>query len=194
MFLLFEEAGKFMAGRVLSEAESSAQVELDSGKRVKVKAAAILLKFEQPAPAQLLTAALVLSQTIELELAWEFAPEGEFGFAELAREYFSAHATLVQQTATLLKTQVGKLTLIATGTLRECLQVVDQDFMVSGIPFRPRWYFGTVGSDFWTVDAETARGQAGRQKAAPTWEWTSIRPLPTGTQTHTSSAATRRTS
>ena len=50
MFLLFEEAGKFLAGRVLSEAESSAQVELDSGKRVKVKAAAMLLKFDKPAP------------------------------------------------------------------------------------------------------------------------------------------------
>jgi exoribonuclease-2 len=103
MFLFFEEAGKFMAGRVLSEAESSAQVELDSGKRVKVKAANILLKFEQPAPAQLLSEAQALSQMIELELAWEFAPEGEFGFAELAREYFSANATLGQQTATLLR-------------------------------------------------------------------------------------------
>ena len=51
MFLLFEEAGKFLAGRVLSEAEASAQVELDSGKRVKVKAANVLLKFEKPAPA-----------------------------------------------------------------------------------------------------------------------------------------------
>ena len=47
MFLLFDEAGKFMAGRVLSEAESSAQVELDSGKRVKVKAANMLIKFEK---------------------------------------------------------------------------------------------------------------------------------------------------
>ena len=37
MFLLFEEAGKFLAGRILSEADSSAQVELDSGKRIKVK-------------------------------------------------------------------------------------------------------------------------------------------------------------
>ena len=51
MYLLFEEAGKFMAGRVLSEADTSAQVELDSGKRVKVKGANILLKFEKPAPA-----------------------------------------------------------------------------------------------------------------------------------------------
>jgi exoribonuclease-2 len=48
MHALFEEAGKFLAGRILSEAESSAQVELDSGKRVKVKAANILLKFESP--------------------------------------------------------------------------------------------------------------------------------------------------
>jgi hypothetical protein len=39
MHVLFEEAGKFLAGRILSEAEASAQVELDSGKRVKVKAA-----------------------------------------------------------------------------------------------------------------------------------------------------------
>lgn len=103
MFLLFEEAGKFMAGRVLSEAESSAQVELDSGKRVKVKAANILLKFEKPAPAQLLAAAQAVSQSIELELAWEFAPEEEFGFADLAREYFSDKPTLEQQAGTLVR-------------------------------------------------------------------------------------------
>ncbi|MDP3651301.1 MAG: RNB domain-containing ribonuclease [Rhodoferax sp.] len=103
MFLLFEEAGKFMAGRVLSEAESSAQVELDSGKRVKVKAANILLRFEKPSPAQMLASAQAVSQTIELELAWEFSPEEEFGFADLARDYFSAHATLDQQAGMLVR-------------------------------------------------------------------------------------------
>ena len=51
MNLLFDEAGKFLAGRILSEAEASAQVELDSGKRVKVKAANQLLRFDKPAPA-----------------------------------------------------------------------------------------------------------------------------------------------
>jgi len=103
MFLLFEEAGKFMAGRVLSEAESSAQVELDSGKRVKVKAANILLRFEKPSPAQMLAAAQAVSQTIELELAWEFSPDEEFGFADLARDYFSANATLDQQAGMLVR-------------------------------------------------------------------------------------------
>jgi exoribonuclease-2 len=103
MFLLFEEAGKFMAGRVLSEADTSAQVELDSGKRVKVKAANFLLKFEKPSPAQLLASAQLVSQSIELELAWEFSPDEEFGFAELAREYFSANATLEQQAGMLVR-------------------------------------------------------------------------------------------
>ncbi len=103
MFLLFEDAGKFLAGRVLSEADSSAQVELDSGKRVKVKAANTLLKFDKPAPSVLLAAAQALSQTIELELAWEFAPEDEFSFAELAGVYFNDPPTLEQQTAALLR-------------------------------------------------------------------------------------------
>jgi hypothetical protein len=66
MFLLFEEAGKFIAGRVLSEAEASVQVELDSGKRVKVKGANVLLKFEKPAPAQLLAEASLLAKALSL--------------------------------------------------------------------------------------------------------------------------------
>ena len=86
MFALFEEAGKFQTGRVLAEAEASAQIELDSGKRVKVKAANILLKFDQPSPADLMRQAQALAGGIELELAWEFAPEQEFGFADLARD------------------------------------------------------------------------------------------------------------
>ncbi len=103
MFLLFEEAGKFLAGKVLSEADSSSQVELDSGKRVKVKAANALLKFEKPSPAAFVSAAQALSQTIELEMAWEFSPEDEFGFADLARDYFSAQATLEQQAGMLYR-------------------------------------------------------------------------------------------
>jgi exoribonuclease II len=103
MFALFEEAGKYQTGRVLSEAEASSQIELDSGKRVKVKSANVLLKFEQPSPAELMREAQAVAATIELELAWEFAPEDEFGFADLAREYFSERPSLPQQVAALLR-------------------------------------------------------------------------------------------
>jgi len=103
MYALFEDAGKFQTGRILSEADSSAQIELESGKRVKVKAANLLLKFDKPTPADLMRDAQALSATLELDLAWEFAPEDEFGFADLAREYFSAQATLTEQTAALIR-------------------------------------------------------------------------------------------
>jgi exoribonuclease-2 len=103
MYVLFEDAGKFMAGRILSEAEASAQVELDSGKRVKVKSAHLLLKFDKPSPANLLSDAAALSQSIELELAYECAPDEEFGFGDLAKDYFSNNASTVEQVASLLR-------------------------------------------------------------------------------------------
>ena len=103
MYALFEDAGKFLAGRILSEAEASAQIELESGKRVKAKAAQVLLRFEQPAPARLMELAATVAQSIELDLAWEFAPDDEFGFADLAHEYFSANATPVELAAALMR-------------------------------------------------------------------------------------------
>ncbi|MGE8446356.1 MAG: ribonuclease catalytic domain-containing protein [Comamonas sp.] len=103
MYALFDDAGKFLAGRILSEAESSAQIELDSGKRVKVKAANLLLKFDKPTPAELIAQAQTLSDDIDPQLAWEFAPEQEFGFADLARDYFSENASITEQVAALFK-------------------------------------------------------------------------------------------
>ena len=102
MHALFDDAGKFLAGRILSETDSSAQIELDSGKRVKAKGANILLKFDKPAPAELLAQARDIAAGIELPLAWEFAPEDEFGFADLAREYFSANCPVTEQAGMLL--------------------------------------------------------------------------------------------
>jgi exoribonuclease-2 len=103
MYALFEDGGKFLAGRVMAETDSSAQIELDSGKRVKVKAAHLLLRFEEPAPATLIAAAQALAPEIDLDLAWEFAPEQDFGFADLARDYFDARAGAAQQAAALFR-------------------------------------------------------------------------------------------
>ncbi|WP_313069680.1 RNB domain-containing ribonuclease [Melaminivora sp.] len=102
MHALFDDAGKFLAGRILSETDTSAQIELDSGKRVKAKAAHILLRFDKPQPAELLARAREVAAGIELPLAWEFAPGEEFGFAELARDYFSASAPPAEQAGMLL--------------------------------------------------------------------------------------------
>jgi exoribonuclease II len=102
-YALFDDAGKFHAGRVMNESDASMQIELDSGKRVKVKSANVMLKFEQPAPAELMSRARTLADEIDLDLAWEFAPEGEFGFADLARDYYDAKAGVEKQAAALFR-------------------------------------------------------------------------------------------
>ena len=101
MYALFEESGKFLAGRVMSATDASAQIELDSGKRVKVKMAYVMVQFEKPSPAELISAAQKIQSTIDPALAWEFSPDEEFGFADLARDYFNDKATVEQQVAAL---------------------------------------------------------------------------------------------
>ncbi len=100
-YALFEDTGKLLTGRLMSETDASAQIEMDSGKRQKVKASHILLRFEKPEPAALLAASGALVPEIDLAMAWEFAPEDEFGFAEVARDYYSSQATLAEQAAML---------------------------------------------------------------------------------------------
>ena len=103
MFALFDDAGKFHAGRVMSESDSSMQIELDSGKRVKVKTANVMIKFAKPSPAEVLSQGAAQAADIDVDLIWEVAPNDEFGFDDLAREYFSANADAVQQAAMLMR-------------------------------------------------------------------------------------------
>ncbi|MFO1332518.1 MAG: RNB domain-containing ribonuclease [Rubrivivax sp.] len=103
MYALFEDAGKYHAGRLMSEGDSACQIELESGRRVKIKSANVLLRFAAPAPAELIAQAQQLAQQIDLDLAWEFAPEDDFGFGDLARDYFDAAAGAAHQAAALLR-------------------------------------------------------------------------------------------
>ena len=103
MNALFEDGGRFHAGRVMTETDTSLQIELGSGKRVKVKTANVLVRFDRPEPDALLAAAETIAADIDLDLAWEFAPDAEFGFAELARDYFGATTTVSHEAAALLR-------------------------------------------------------------------------------------------
>ena len=77
MYALFEDGGKFLAGRLMSEADSSMQVELDSGKRVKVKAANVLLRFSAPTPGALLEGAAALATELDPSFLWDVSGEEE---------------------------------------------------------------------------------------------------------------------
>ena len=101
--VLFEDGGKFHAGRIMSEAEASLQVELDSGKRQKIKAAQALVRFDKPAPAELMDWAQAQQEDIDLDLLWEFAPEDEFHFDQVAADYYGGTPDAGQRAAILLR-------------------------------------------------------------------------------------------
>ncbi len=102
MNILFDDSGKFLVGRLLSESDASLQVEMASGKRHKVKAAHVLLRFAAPGATELLDQAREVCADMDLDLMWECAPEDEFGFVEVAQDYFGQQASVVEQVAALL--------------------------------------------------------------------------------------------
>ncbi len=100
---LYEDSGEFRAATVLSESEASLQAETTSGKRVKIKSAHVLLRFDQPGPEALLPAARALAESMDIDFLWECAPQEEFGFEEFASEYFGDGRSTVEAVALLLK-------------------------------------------------------------------------------------------
>ncbi|OHC63757.1 MAG: ribonuclease II [Rhodocyclales bacterium RIFCSPLOWO2_02_FULL_63_24] len=103
MNVLFEEDGAFRAGTVLADSVTSLQIELASGKRTKVKAGNVLLRFVTPAPGELLERAEAEAEGIDVEFLWEVCGEDEFGFEQLAAEYHGAKPESVQSAAVLLR-------------------------------------------------------------------------------------------
>ena len=101
MNLFFEESGDFKAGVALSQQGEAYQVEMQSGKRTKVRAKDVLLQFATPAPAQLLTEAQAIADDIDLDFLWEVAGQEEFTFGALGAEYFG-HAPQPHEAAGLL--------------------------------------------------------------------------------------------
>ena len=91
--VLFEEDGAFRVGTILAEAGASLQVEAAHGKRSKVKATAILLRFDGQALAAFMPEAQKLAEPIDPGFLWEASGQGEFGFEEMAREYFGRAPT-----------------------------------------------------------------------------------------------------
>ena len=103
MHLLYEEDGELKAGTVLERSPASFQVESPHGRRSKIKAANVLLSFEQPAPSQLLSDAGAFSRELDIGFLWECSGAREFGFDELAREYVGREPTPVEAAGVLMK-------------------------------------------------------------------------------------------
>ena len=109
MNLLYEEGGDIKIAAVQSatgtgDAESWQATSL-SGKKIKLKAKEVWLRFEKPEAQAAMDEALVLSKDIDLQLLWDCAPEEEFGLVDVSLEYFGSQATISQQVALAIALQ-----------------------------------------------------------------------------------------
>ena len=101
--VFYEEDGGFKVGHVLTENDASYQVEATHGKRSKIKAANVLLKFERPALAEFLPLAETAAGGLDLDFLWEVAPKEEFGSDGMANEYYGRAPTPVESAALIMR-------------------------------------------------------------------------------------------
>lgn len=109
MNLLYEEGGDIKIATVQSatgtgDAESWQATSL-SGKKIKLKAKEVWLRFEKPEAQLVMDEANNLSHDIDLQLLWDCAPDEEFGLVDVASEYFGAQVTIPQQVALAIALQ-----------------------------------------------------------------------------------------
>ena len=105
MNVLYEETGSLKVGAVLAESDASLQVEAPHGRRSKIKATNVLLRFQAPALAEIMASAEALAAEIDTDFLWQCCGEAEFGFTDLAREYCGHAPSALEAAAILVKLQ-----------------------------------------------------------------------------------------
>ena len=103
MNILYEEDGSFKVGNVMTDNTTSLQIEGVSGKRSKVKAANVMLRFNQPALSEFVAQAEMIAADMEVEFLWECCPADEFGFEQIASEYFGHVPSSLEAAAALMR-------------------------------------------------------------------------------------------
>ncbi len=103
MNILYEEDGNFKVGSIMTDNTTSLQIESVSGKRSKVKAASVMLRFTQPALGEFISQAESVAADIETEFLWECCPPDEFGFEQIAAEYFGHTPSSLEAAAALIR-------------------------------------------------------------------------------------------
>jgi exoribonuclease-2 len=88
MNVFYEDEGTLKVGSVLADNTSSLHVETLHGKRSKIKANHVLLKFERPSLSEFFAEAQNIAAELDPDFLWECAGEREFDFTSLAKEYF----------------------------------------------------------------------------------------------------------
>ncbi len=102
MNVFYEEDGHFRVASVMTETAGALQIESQSGKRSKLKANNVLLRFEGEMNG-FIEVANAEAATLDIDFMWECCGESEFGFAEFAADYYGRKPTSIEAAATAIK-------------------------------------------------------------------------------------------
>jgi exoribonuclease-2 len=103
MNIFYEEEGSFKVGSIMTDNDTSLQVENTHGKRSKIKASNVLLRFAQPAMSEFMAQAEHISAEIDVDFLWETCPPEEFGFDALAAEYYGHAPTPLEAAGIIMR-------------------------------------------------------------------------------------------
>lgn len=101
MNVFYEEAGSFKAASIVEDNTTSLQVQTQHGKRAKVKAGSVLLRFEHHSLSEFMDEVRAVADEIDPAFLWEACGQSEFSFDTLAAEYFG-RAPRAEESAGLL--------------------------------------------------------------------------------------------
>lgn len=104
MNVFYEEEGTFKVGAILADNTTSLQVEAPHGKRAKIKAASVLLRFDAPSLTEFMDLAQKTAEDLDPNFLWECCEsEAEFASDALAADYFGHAATPEEAAAVLIR-------------------------------------------------------------------------------------------
>ncbi|HEX8873057.1 MAG TPA: RNB domain-containing ribonuclease [Nitrosospira sp.] len=104
MNVFYEEEGTFKVGAVLADNTTSLQVEAPHGRRAKIKAASVLLRFDAPSLSEFMDLAQKTAEDLDPNFLWECCEsEAEFASDALAADYFGHTATPEEAAAVLIR-------------------------------------------------------------------------------------------
>lgn len=104
MNVFYEESGVFKVGAVLADNTTSLQVEASHGKRSKIKASSVLLRFEAPPLYEFMHQAQQVAADLDTDFLWECcANSEEFSSHTLAADYFGHSPSPVELAAIMIQ-------------------------------------------------------------------------------------------
>lgn len=103
MNVFYEESGTFKVGSVLADNMTSLHVEASHGKRSKIKASSVLLRFEAPPLYEFMHQAQQVAAELDADFLWEYCADSEeFSSHTLAADYFGHTPSPVEVAAIMI--------------------------------------------------------------------------------------------